>query len=275
MPDTIGYRLSETRDREKIKNLLRLAELPVDDIDGGTIDFVLATDEKQEPIGCIGLEQYGIDGLLRSFAVDSAYRDKGIGHELLFRLLAFSRQSGVNDLHLLTTTAEKFFDRAGFSLLPRNEAPDSIKSTSEFSSLCPSSSAYMVMKDIQKKEAYFSKDLQILRNDKESGAAYWAIRGENMQFTYFEVPPDTIFPAHKHESEQITRVLEGELFFEIENNIYSLSGGDTIIIPSEKLHRAWTNSQSAKAIDAWAPVNEKYGSINPLERNLQTIKQKV
>jgi quercetin dioxygenase-like cupin family protein len=76
--------------------------------------------------------------------------------------------------------------------------------------------------------------------------------------THFDVPPHTAFATHKHQSEQITYVLEGELCFEIENKTYRLVSGDTIIIPSNKTHRVWTDKQPARAIDAWSPVNEKY-----------------
>jgi quercetin dioxygenase-like cupin family protein len=34
--------------------------------------------------------------------------------------------------------------------------------------------------------------------------------------TYFELQPHARFESHRHESEQITVVLEGELFFEVD-----------------------------------------------------------
>lgn len=259
MPSATKYRLAESKDLEKIKDLLGKSNLPVADIENADkINFVVAISDSNELIGCIGIERYDTDGLLRSLAVDPDYRGTGIGHELLSRLLSISRQLGVNDLHLLTTTAERFFDRAGFSLLPRDEAPASMKATVEFSSLCPSSSAYMVMRGIHKKEAHIQKDTQVFSKDKESGSAFWTIKGENLMLTHFEVAPYTVLAAHKHESEQITYVLEGELCFEIENRTYRLNSGDTIIIPFDKLHKVWTDSQPARAIDAWSPINEKY-----------------
>ena len=149
MNATIRYRLSQEQDLEKIGMLLAKAELPVADLGHGKITFIVASDEKDEIVGCIGLEQIGEDGLLRSLAVDNTFRGKGIAHDLLNRLFVASHSLGIKNLHLLTTTAEKFFDRVGFLLRSRSEAPDTIKATTEFSSLCPSSSAYMVMKDIQ------------------------------------------------------------------------------------------------------------------------------
>jgi len=146
MQDSITYRLSEKEDIEKIKELLINADLPVADIDESKINFIIAGNDKSKLAGCIGVERYGADGLLRSFAVASAYRNKGIGRDLLSRLFSLSRKYGIVNLHLLTTTAEEFFKHAGFSSLPREEAPASIKSTTEFSSLCPSSSTYMAIK---------------------------------------------------------------------------------------------------------------------------------
>ena len=132
MRDTITYSLAKKEDIEKIRTLLVNAELPATDVDGDKIDFIIAVNEKSELAGCIGIERYGKDGLLRSFAVASDYRNKGIGRDLLSRLFSLSKKSGIDNLHLLTTTAEKFFDRAGFQLLSREDAPASIKSTAEF-----------------------------------------------------------------------------------------------------------------------------------------------
>lgn len=94
--------------------------------------------------------------------------------------------------------------------------------------------------------------------DLNSGSAYWSIEGSSVQFTWFDVPANTSFPTHKHESEQITYVLEGELFFKSENSIYKLSPGDCILIPANIDHEAWTEAMSAKAIDAWSPVNKHF-----------------
>ena len=146
MRDSITYKLAQKEDIEKIKDLLINAELPVADIDESKINFILAVSEKSELAGCIGVEQYGTDGLLRSFAVASGYRSKGLGRDLLSRLFSLSSEYGIVNLHLLTTTAEQYFTHAGFYSLPREEAPASIRSTAEFSSLCPSSSTYMAVK---------------------------------------------------------------------------------------------------------------------------------
>lgn len=97
--------------------------------------------------------------------------------------------------------------------------------------------------------------------DLASGAKFWSIEGKKVQFTCFEVRANTNFPKHKHESEQITYVLEGELFFKSENSLYKLSKGDYILIPGNVEHEVWTESVPVKAIDAWSPVNKIYTQL--------------
>jgi quercetin dioxygenase-like cupin family protein len=110
-------------------------------------------------------------------------------------------------------------------------------------------------------KTYYPVGQQNILTDKETGSLYWSITGKNLQFTWFEVQPQTNFAEHKHESEQITHVLSGELFFKIENEIYKLSAGDSILIPPGKEHSVWTGSSPAKAVDAWSPIHEKYSTI--------------
>jgi amino-acid N-acetyltransferase len=50
---------------------------------------------------------------------------------------------GVEVVYLLTTTAESFFAHRGYRRIERSQAPESIRSTREFSEICPASSAFM------------------------------------------------------------------------------------------------------------------------------------
>jgi amino-acid N-acetyltransferase len=139
----IVYRMAEKAELPVIAALLKKNKLPASDIADIPVDFIIATDDANQVIGSIAVERFKENGLLRSFAVDQSYRDQKIGSNLVDRLIAYSLQSGVTSLHLLTTTAEKYFTAKGFTVLNREEAPASIKSTTEFSQLCPSSSTYM------------------------------------------------------------------------------------------------------------------------------------
>jgi|GEM_PF-1466424 len=59
------------------------------------------------------------------------------------------KDSLTNDIvqieHLLTTTAENYFAKKRFTKSPRENAPNSIRQTTEFSVLCPSTSVYMTL----------------------------------------------------------------------------------------------------------------------------------
>ena len=113
---------------------------------------------------------------------------------------------------------------------------------------------------------YRNKMLHVNDNtiDPISGSTFWSLSGSNVQFTGFDVPAKTNFPVHKHSSEQITYVLEGDLFFKTHGAIYKLSAGDCIYIPGNIEHEVWTGDMPVKAVDAWSPVNKAYSpqSIN-------------
>lgn len=257
MKNPVKFRYAEQNDLNQILNLLQSNNLPFVDVDLEKIKFILA-EISDIVLGCIGIEHYASHGLLRSFAVDENYRNLGIGNKLLQYLISYSKQIGVQNLHLLTVTAEKYFLSKGFIVVNRNLAPESIKFTSEFSTLCSSTSTYMTYCDINQLASIYTKNLNLPKLDEETQSKYWAISGNNLMFTYFEVEPGKLFSEHIHESEQITYVLEGELYFEIGNSVYQIEKGDSIVVPSNIPHKVWTAKQKAIAVDAWSKVNEKY-----------------
>ena len=105
----------------------------------------------------------------------------------------------------------------------------------------------------------YNKQSSINKNvDAATGSEFWSLEGKSVQFTWFEIPANTNFPNHKHDSEQITYVLEGELFFKSEDAVYKLSTGDCILVPGNINHEVWTEKSPAKAIDTWSPVNKVY-----------------
>jgi amino-acid N-acetyltransferase len=57
--------------------------------------------------------------------------------------LEYASRLKLNNIYLLTTTAENFFKKYGFANADRTKAPDAIRTTSEFSSLCPSTAVFM------------------------------------------------------------------------------------------------------------------------------------
>ena len=105
---------------------------------------------------------------------------------------------------------------------------------------------------------YFPRDSLHLMRDDETGARFWSVSLSCTQLTYFEVEPNCRFEGHSHSSEQITLVLEGELFFETASGVTRIGIGEVMAIPANVHHAVYTRTLAAKAVDAWSPVNKKY-----------------
>lgn len=131
--------------KQEVISLLKLNELPVSDIDDSKILFALVDDG--QVIGTGGLEFFSDCALLRSLSVKEDWQGKGLGKFITRELEKICREKEIAIIYLLTTTAKDFFTRQGYLAIDRNEAPLSIKNTSEFSSVC-SSSATLMKKEI-------------------------------------------------------------------------------------------------------------------------------
>jgi amino-acid N-acetyltransferase len=127
-----------------VKRLLAESGLPTADITAGHLSHFFGCGPGAELHGVVGLEPYGRVALLRSLAVEPASRGAGMGAGLLRHAERHAQGLGIGALYLLTATAEKFFERRGYSRIPREEAPEAIRRTSEFSGICPASSAFMM-----------------------------------------------------------------------------------------------------------------------------------
>ena len=120
---------------------LKTNNLPIEDISETTDLFVLMDDNKVS--GTIAIEYSGTEGLLRSLSVSEEQRNNGLGIQLVNYIENYALQNGVQNLYLLTTTAEIFFERRAYEVVERNEVPLFIQNTSEFNSVCPTSAIIM------------------------------------------------------------------------------------------------------------------------------------
>lgn len=130
--------------RTAIVALLEGANLPSADLTDGHLEHFFFLGPRTAPFGLVGLEIYGKDALLRSLVVATDFRAAGAGSALVGHAENHARTRGVQSVYLLTTTAEPFFARRGYSRIERSEAPASIRSTREYSAICPTTSALMV-----------------------------------------------------------------------------------------------------------------------------------
>jgi amino-acid N-acetyltransferase len=129
-------------DREAVTALLQRAELLTDDLPAELTGFLLVK-EQATSVGVAGLERFGTLGLLRSVAVSPDYQGKKIAAQLVGRLLETAKAAGITDVYLITTTAERYFERQGFKSIDRQNVPDVIQQTQQFSALCPTSAVVM------------------------------------------------------------------------------------------------------------------------------------
>jgi amino-acid N-acetyltransferase len=140
--EIVKIREATEDDLSQIKDLLEASQLPGSDIGLDKQLFLVAL-HNRVVIGTIALEVYGNSALLRSFAVDANFRSQQIGARLYREAVAQSKQKGIDHLFLLTTTADKYFDRLGWQRIGRDEVPEAIGASTEFASLCPLSSIVM------------------------------------------------------------------------------------------------------------------------------------
>jgi len=143
--DGADYRLRPARadDWPTIRGLLADAGLPVEDLDADRLGTFVVADDGRSVIAAIGLQAAGTNGLLRSLVVAPEARDRGLGGALVAGLESVAGKQGVDVLWLLTIDAARYFERLGYREADRSSAPDAIRDTEEFSTLCPGSAVLM------------------------------------------------------------------------------------------------------------------------------------
>lgn len=139
-----GFHPATLDDRCRIVALLRLNRLPTEDITALKLrHFLVCGSNEAELAGCVGIEVFDWAGLVRSLAVATLHRSRGLGSTALIEIEALARSAGLRQLYLLTNTAAEFFERRGYSPVDRAAVPKAIAACSEFTSLCPADATCM------------------------------------------------------------------------------------------------------------------------------------
>lgn len=128
--------------RDAVVALLQSQGLPTEDLPSTLQDFYVAV-EDETVVGLIGMERYGPFGLLRSMVVHPGYRNRQIAERLVQWLEEKATASGIQQIYLLTETAEVYFGRKGYTTVHRDVVPAEVKASSEFSHVCPVSATVM------------------------------------------------------------------------------------------------------------------------------------
>jgi amino-acid N-acetyltransferase len=130
-------------DLTAVVSLLQQNTLPPDGL-SDHVGSLLVARRGDMVVGSAGLELYGPDVLLRSVAVDSSCRGRGLGRLLTEAALALAQARGARRVYLLTETAADFFPRFGFRLTARAAVPATVQQSLEFAGACPASALVMV-----------------------------------------------------------------------------------------------------------------------------------
>ena len=127
-----------------IIQLLKLNNLPFEDLQQQMLDHFLVAKNDQEVVGVVGLEVYEQVALLRSLVVSRHFRGMEVGKRLMESVEKVEKSLQLQQVFLLTTDAERYFKPFGYQVVHRSGVPESIQQTSEFSDLCPASAKVMV-----------------------------------------------------------------------------------------------------------------------------------
>ena len=142
-PTGANIRCAEARDLPGVEALLTASALPLAGVREALPDFIVAEDAEGRVVGVAGLEVHEQHALLRSVAVAPEWRSRRLGRTLVERLIAEATARGLESIHLLTTTAERYFPSFGFTKITRDEVPACLRSAQEFASACPASATVM------------------------------------------------------------------------------------------------------------------------------------
>lgn len=130
-------------DLPSVLSLLGEARLPTQGVEPRALPDFIVAERDGKLVGVVGLEIYRDSALLRSAAVDPRWRGTGVGRALVERALDLAREHGIQDVYLLTTTAEHYFPRFGFCCVNRESVPEAVRDSVEFREACPASAVVM------------------------------------------------------------------------------------------------------------------------------------
>jgi amino-acid N-acetyltransferase len=133
---------ADPADLPAILSVLAANKLPRAGIEEHVATTLVAR-EDAEVVGTAALELYGSAALLRSVAVTTRLRGRGLGQALTRAALDLARGRGVHTVYLLTETAGDFFPKFGFQTITRGEVDSGVLGSPEFTTACPKTALVM------------------------------------------------------------------------------------------------------------------------------------
>lgn len=80
------------------------------------------------------------------------------------------------------------------------------------------------------------------------------VTGEKMTINFAKMAPNSSFPLHSHDHEQLTIVTEGAVDWVIDGKVYHAEKGDVYIQPSNSLHGGYVCEDGCTLIDIFTPA---------------------
>jgi len=108
--------------------------MPISDLDASNGHYFAIMDAEGQPVGFCGYETLNEEtAFIRSCVVPVSFRGRGIGTAMMKALVGRLAAEGKSGLYLFTMDADPFFEKFGFKIISRDDAPDIVRATSQFS----------------------------------------------------------------------------------------------------------------------------------------------
>lgn len=145
MNDNFIIEAASAKDEAAILSLLTETELPHEGVSEHFGGFLVGRDESGQVVACAGVERHENIGLLRSVAVAPDLQKSGLGSKIVSAVIERSKENGIKEIVLLTTTARDFFARRfQFVETTRDEYNEALKDSPEWT--LPRCSSAVIMK---------------------------------------------------------------------------------------------------------------------------------
>ncbi len=127
--DGVTIRPAGPADFPQAASLLADSGLPLDGLEE-RFSHALVASRGERIVGCVALEIYEDQALLRSLVVAPDERGGRLGERLTSEVLRLARETGVRDVYLLTETAARFFlaSASRSRIAPARRRPSPIRS---------------------------------------------------------------------------------------------------------------------------------------------------
>ena len=131
-------------ERDLMAKTLAKAGLPADDL-GQPSQLLFRFDTAGQLLaGFGGLEICDSFALMRSVVTLPPLRGRGFGRAIVAALEAEAAMRKCEAIHLLTETTQDFFEALGYREVRREDVPPAIRSTAQFSGICPASATVLM-----------------------------------------------------------------------------------------------------------------------------------